>query len=255
MGVPLQFRIATYNIHKCRGFDRRTSPQRIISVMQEIRADIVCLQEVVDAPNGASTFDQAGQIAKAFPDFTWCFGANRQLHGGNYGNMTLSRLPIFQWRNHDLTQSKREERGVLQADIEIGMGVTLRVFNVHLGTSLTERRHQATRLLGKKVLGEADKAKPRIVLGDFNEWARGLTTKLLRTSFQTFRPRHGWRFPGTFPGMLPLLTLDHCYYESPLQLEETLLWQSRSAMIASDHLPLIAEFRVSGSSHSDPQQS
>jgi endonuclease/exonuclease/phosphatase family metal-dependent hydrolase len=52
-----------------------------------------------------------------------------------------------------------------------------------------------------------------------------------------------------------LLTLDHCYYESPLQLEETLLWQSRSAMIASDHLPLIAEFRVSGSSHSDPQQS
>ena len=44
--------------------------------------------------------------------------------------------------------------------------------------------------------------------------------------------------------MLPLLTLDHCYYDPPLELEGTELWRSRTALVASDHLPLVATFRV-----------
>ncbi len=47
-------RIATYNIHRCRGIDRRTSPARIAEVLREIDADIVALQEVIGAgPAGA----------------------------------------------------------------------------------------------------------------------------------------------------------------------------------------------------------
>ena len=115
-----RFRVATYNIHKCRGFDRRTSPERINAVIEELQAEIVCLQEVVDAPEGPRIFDQAREIARAFPEYSWCFGSNRALRGGNYGNMTLTRFPIRSWRNHDLTHRKREERGVLQVDIEIG---------------------------------------------------------------------------------------------------------------------------------------
>jgi endonuclease/exonuclease/phosphatase family metal-dependent hydrolase len=237
-------RVATYNIHKCRGFDRKTSPERIIAVMQELGAEILCLQEVVDAPDGPRIFDQAREIARAFPEFAWCFGANRPLRRGGYGNMTLTRLPLRDWRNHDITQQRREKRGVLQTDIEIANGLMLHVFNVHLGTGFTERRYQAKRLLSAEVLGQPELNGPRLVLGDFNEWTRGLTTKLLRTSFHTFQPQHEWRFPRTFPGMLPLLTLDHCYYEPPLKLEETRLWRSRKALIASDHLPLVAEFRI-----------
>ena len=41
-----------------------------------------------------------------------------------------------------------------------------------------------------------------------------------------------------------MLSLDHCYFEPPLLLEETRLWRTRTALIASDHLPLIANFRV-----------
>jgi endonuclease/exonuclease/phosphatase family metal-dependent hydrolase len=47
----------------------------------------------------------------------------------------------------------------------------------------------------------------------------------------------------TFPGMMPFVTLDHCYYDPPLKLIETKLWRSPRALVASDHLPLIAEFR------------
>jgi endonuclease/exonuclease/phosphatase family metal-dependent hydrolase len=239
-----RLRVATYNIHKCRGFNHRTSPDRINAVIAELDAQILCLQEVVDAPDGPRIFDQAREIAKAFPEYSWCFGSNRALRNGQYGNMTLSRFPIRSWRNHDLTHRKREERGVLQADIQIRENQALHVFNIHLGTSYTERRSQAARLLSTEALGQEALTDPRLIVGDFNEWTTGLTTRLLRGSFQTFRPRHGFRFPRTFPGMLPLLSLDHYYYEPPLELVQARLWRSRRALIASDHLPLIADFRV-----------
>ena len=41
-------RIATYNIHKCRGLDGRVRPQRIVEVLRELDADLIALQEVVN---------------------------------------------------------------------------------------------------------------------------------------------------------------------------------------------------------------
>ena len=241
MTPSLRLRIATYNIHKCRGLDSRTSPARIISIIQELDADIVCLQEVVNAPT-TRLYDQGGQIERALPGYTAQFGANRPLHGGTYGNLTLSRLPIHSWHNHDLT-SRREERGALQTDIELGPHL-LHLFNVHLGTGLYERRRQAQLLLGEKVLGHPELKPPRLVVGDLNEWTRGLTTRLLRNSFQTFSPRHTLRVPATFPGLLPLVTLDHCYYEAPLELIESHLVRTPTALVASDHLPLVTDFAI-----------
>lgn len=239
-----KFRIATYNIHKCRGFDLRMLPSRVIAVIAELDADIVCLQEVVNAPDAESKYDQAGQIERAFPQYTMVFGSNRQLQGGTYGNMILSRFPVRSWRNHDLSRDGRERRGVLQAAVEAPDGQTVHLFNVHLGTGHMERRFQARKLLKPEVLEQPGLDGPRLVLGDFNEWTRGLTTRLLTDRFQTFRPHHAGRFPKTFPGMLPLLTLDHCYYEPPLHLLSTRLWRSRKALVASDHLPLLAEFSL-----------
>jgi endonuclease/exonuclease/phosphatase family metal-dependent hydrolase len=244
METNQQLRVATYNVHKCRGLDGKISPARVLEVIQQLDADVICLQEVVHAPDGPGRFNQAEQIAMGLPEYTWVFGNNRPLYGGAYGNMTLTRLPIAEWRNHDLTHRKREERGVLQTDLALSYGQILRVFNIHLGTGYMERRHQARRLLGESVLTQPESNHPRLVLGDLNEWTRGLTTKLLRNEFQTFRPQHVWRFPKTFPGLIPLMTLDHLYFEAPLSLVKTRLWRSRQALVASDHLPLTATFDV-----------
>lgn len=241
-----RFRIATYNLHKCRGLEGRISPARIIKVVQELDVDVFCLQEVVNAPEGPEMWDQAGAIARALPDYAWAFGANRPLHGGTYGNMTLTRLPLRGWKNHDIARQGREERGVLETVIETPEGVHLHLFNVHLGTGFMERRYQARLLVSPDVLLQAELKGPRLVVGDFNEWTRGLTTQLMRKSFRSFRPRHAWRYPRTYPGMLPFLSLDHFFFEPPLQLEESRLWRSRRALVASDHLPLIAEFGIEG---------
>ena len=50
VGVDMRFRAATYNVHKCRGLDRRVAPGRIAEVLQEVDADVVALQEVLSAP-------------------------------------------------------------------------------------------------------------------------------------------------------------------------------------------------------------
>ncbi len=39
-------KIASYNIHKCKGVDGITRPDRIIRVIAEIHADVIALQEV-----------------------------------------------------------------------------------------------------------------------------------------------------------------------------------------------------------------
>jgi endonuclease/exonuclease/phosphatase family metal-dependent hydrolase len=236
--------VATYNIHKCRGLDRKISPHRIIAVIKEVDADIVCLQETVHAPAAGLHFDQASEIGRALPEYTWRFGANRRLHGGDYGNMTLTRLPLRAWNNYDLSHRKREKRGVLQTDIELGPDRLLHVFNVHLGTGHAERRSQVERLMSSDILNQPKLIHPRLVAGDFNEWTRGLTTRLLEENFQTFRPRHGLSFPRTYPGILPLLSLDFYYYEAPLQIAHARLHRSPRALVASDHLPLVADFEI-----------
>ena len=239
-----QFRIATYNTHKSRGFDMRIIPERIVEVVHELEADILCLQEVMNVTDGQANYDQATEIQSALPGFHCAFGSNREYRGGAYGNLTLSRFPIVSNRNHDLSRARREPRGVFQTEIEIAPGQLIHLFNVHLGTGHMERRFQARKLMNAEVLCQPGFVGPRLVLGDFNEWTHGLTTRLLSGEFQTLHPQQDGRPTRTFPGILPLLSLDHCYYEPPLRLVDTKLWRSRKALFASDHLPLIADFAL-----------
>ena len=58
-----RFRVVTYNIHKCRGMDRRVRPARIVDVLREIDADVVALQEVLSIRSGTAEDDQARFIA------------------------------------------------------------------------------------------------------------------------------------------------------------------------------------------------
>ena len=147
-----------------------------------------------------------------------CFGENRRLHGGPYGNMTLSRFPVQVCQNYDVTWRNRERRGCLRTDVVLGKDAVLHVFNVHLGTSYMERRHQARTLLSDEVLNHKECCGPRIVVGDFNEWTRGLASRLMRDAFEVVEPREFLRHARTYPGVLPLLHLDHFYYDEELSL-------------------------------------
>jgi len=256
-------RIVTYNVHKCRGLDRRVRPARIASVLREVDADIIALQEVLSIGGATREMDQARFIAEEL-GYDYCIGENRRLSGGAYGNVILSRLPWRHVHNYDITWRGRERRGCLRVDIETGvsssgsstgssnsgggatMGTLLHLFNVHLGTAYIERRHQARQLVGDKILGSAELTGARVVLGDFNEWTRGLATRLLTEQLQSADVRLHLRSPRTYPGALPLVHLDHIYFDPALELTGLTLHKSRTALVASDHLPLVADFRARG---------
>jgi endonuclease/exonuclease/phosphatase family metal-dependent hydrolase len=236
-------RLATYNIHKCRGLDCRVRPDRIVEVLREIDADIIALQEVVSIRGGGPEKDQAGYIANTL-GFEWSMGKTRTHNGGVYGNMVLSRYPLEAARNYNISAMGRERRGCLRVDLVAGGTTLLHVFNVHLGTAYLERRKQVRLLMTSNILNNRGLRGVRIVLGDFNEWTRGLATRLLRARFQT-ADLHKWpRLARSYPGILPLLHLDHIYFDPGLEMESLSLHRSRSALIASDHLPLVADFRM-----------
>lgn len=236
-----RFRVATYNVHKCRGLDRRTSISRIAKVIRQLDADIVALQEILDVRDGKPEYDQARGLLDDLKDYHAAFGENRTLYGGAYGNMTLGRVPSVLSENYDLTWRHRERRGCLRTDFDLG-GTIVHIFNVHLGTSFLERRHQARRLVGPTILKRDVPAGPRIVVGDFNEWTRGLASRLMGEAFRVAEPKAHLRSGRTYPGILPFLHLDHFYYDASLTLVKLRLHRRREALIASDHLPLIAEF-------------
>jgi endonuclease/exonuclease/phosphatase family metal-dependent hydrolase len=238
-------REATYNIHKSRGLDWRVRPDRIVEVLREIDADIVALQEVVSASKVQGE-DQARFIATEL-GYHSCFGENRRVDGAPYGNLLLSRFHMRASRNHDISTDDRERRGCLRADIAIGE-TTLHVFNVHLGTSFFERRRQGQMLVSREILQCYDLAGPRLILGDFNEWTRGLTSRLLAGHLESPDLRRHLTRSRTYPGVLPFLHLDQMYFDRSLKLEQLILHRSRTALVASDHLPLVADFRTSHSS-------
>lgn len=238
-----KFRVATYNIHKCKGLDQRVRPERIIRVLQEIDADIVGLQEVQWIHGVEESNDHAHFIAREM-GYYLTLGENRKLHGAAYGNVVLSRFPLIDTRNHDISVVGREQRGCLRVDIDIHRDQYLHIYNVHLGTSFLERRHQAVRLLEEDVLANGDHIGPRVLLGDFNEWTRGLTSKMLDAHFKSADIRIHMGRKRTYPGVLPVVHLDHIYFDDSLDLESARLHRSPTSLVASDHLPIVADFRV-----------
>lgn len=241
-GRPHTLRVATYNIHKCRGIDQRVRPGRVAQVIAELDADIVALQEVVG--RGSHTHEDQTRYMTEALGYHPAFGENRQHNGGAYGNLLLSRLPIIGSWNYDITASGREPRGVLRADVRMADGHVLHLFNVHLGTAYRERGEQARHLVSLRILRNTELAGTRIVLGDFNEWIPGEATRLLSAHFGWTHRRSRSGHRRTYPCVLPLLRLDHIYFDDSLKLHGLALHRSRKALVASDHLPVVAEFSL-----------
>ena len=232
-------RVATYNIHRCRGMDRRVIPERIAQVLRDIDADVVALQEVVGAgPAGAG---QAEEIGAAL-GMGWVMASVRHLRRHLFGNVVLSRFPIVQHTQYDLSWRTCEPRACQRADLDLGGSRRLHVYNVHLGTAVLERRYQAQRLASfvhdRRVTG------PKIILGDFNEWMRGLATKTLSSLFESIDLGAHLRRRRTYPGIFPVVHLDHIYYEGEVDVRAVELPRTAKSLIASDHLPLVASLRI-----------
>ena len=239
--VGVGLRVVTYNVHRCRGMDRRVVPERAARVLAALGPDLAGLQEVIGpaphAPGHIPPIELAVGLDAAF-------ATARSLRGHAFGNLVLSRFRLVHSEQFDLSWRLREPRVLQRVLVDID-GRRVQFYNVHLGTSLRERRTQA-KLLGEYIeLGQPAKT-PTIVVGDFNEWLPGPVALVLRRWFHDAEDVGGVRARRSYPGVLPVVHLDHIYHSPHFVVRRVTLVRTRLAVVASDHLPLMADLVLNG---------
>ncbi len=235
-------RVLTYNIHKgIGGRDRRYDLARIVAVLEEAQADILCLQEVDRHVKRSGYDDQPQLLAAHFKPSASMYQLNHRVGQGGYGNLLLSRWPMSEVRHLSLTLHYRKCRGAQVVRVETPQG-SLRLVSVHLGLLEKQRRQQIRRLLEQEELCDAD-GPPVLLVGDFNDWRNRLCARELeRNGFR--HATHPPRSFRTFPAMLPLLAVDKVFHRGGINIEKIRVMGSMAARQASDHRPLLLEVEL-----------
>ncbi|MHB8256044.1 MAG: endonuclease/exonuclease/phosphatase family protein [Acidiferrobacterales bacterium] len=247
----MQLRIVSYNIHRAIGIDRRFRLDRIVTILGHVRPDVALLQEVDSGAPRSGNLDLARELADLLGYPYYAVGHNVDLRKGRYGNATLSRFPILRERNIDLTIDSHKRRGCqhtrIQAQKQFGHPHIIEVFNLHLGLSARERRLQVALLRRSREFSDLDQAHACLVGGDFNDWRSQLPPIFTEElGFQCATSRGGGRqYPmRTFPAFSPTGGLDKIFFRGQFRLLDARTCHLRVSRVASDHLPVIADFEL-----------
>lgn len=232
------FRVMSYNIQHARGMDGVVDPGRIAGVILDSGADIVALQEVDAGVERSGRRDIAAEIAEAAGLEYLVFGKNIDHQGGDYGNAILSRYPIIEDRNRQFETYGPEQRGVLQAVIDID-GRTLLIMNTHLDYSQDdrERMHYAESV--------QDSVLPRyetdavIFAGDFNDVPGSRVYQRITEYLSDVWTLSGEGDGLTIPPNQPSRRIDYIFHDDGVVPAKATVLET----MASDHLPIVAEFR------------
>ncbi|MEO8724319.1 MAG: endonuclease/exonuclease/phosphatase family protein [Sphingobium sp.] len=228
-------RVASYNIRKAIGTDRRRNPERIMSVLGEIDADVIALQEA-DRRFGTRSAAIPHALLEHHSDYK---AVPLQLHNGGmgwHGNAFLVRKGAQIVTQHHIHLPCLEPRGAVMVEIALENGLHVRLFGMHLDLSGLWRKRQAG-----AILHTADMLPPlpTVMMGDLNEWSvsRGCIADFAR--HYKFAP-----CGRSFHARRPVAQLDRIMHTPTLELRDCGVHDSAISRRASDHLPIWAEFTV-----------
>lgn len=236
-------RVATYNIHKGvqgMGPRRRLEIHNLGHAVEQLDADIVCLQEVRKVHRREeqyfSRWPEMPQADFLAPEgYEAVYRTNAYTRHGEHGNALLSRWPVASHQHEDMSDHRFEQRGLLHCEVTVNERI-IHVLVVHLGLIRASRLRQVAQLQ-RFIEREVPPDAPLLVAGDFNDWGNRSRQLLEAMQFQTWQPT----FHATFPARLPLVQLDYVYARG-LQPLGVQVPRGRVWWRMSDHLPLIAEF-------------
>ncbi len=215
-------RIASYNIRKCIGLDRRRDPGRVLQVINGLGADVVVLQEAdrrLGPRRAALPHDMVAAESDFLPvelDFT---GVSLGFHG----NAVLLRRGLVASRVARIDLPGTEPRGAVEVEVD----GRFRVVAVHLGLLRSDRRRQLA-----VIEGRVDDALPTAIAGDFNEWRKRAGLEPLGHGFTVHAPGR------SFHAARPVAALDRVALSPGFALRDAGVVEARPARIASDHLPV-----------------
>lgn len=249
--------VASYNMRKAIGTDRRRNPQRVLDVLHEIDADVVALQEADRRVGGRSS---------AVPhELIDAYGLYRPVPLGVRNRRMLDRMPRvgaridellkvntrnLGWHGNALLVKSHvevmdvavlelptlEPRGAVLAELLIE-DQPLRIIGLHLDLSGLWRRRQMRAIV--EAIGKRPQAMPTVLMGDTNEW---------RTAAGCLKDLDGqFRIAPTGPSFhsrRPVAPLDRIIVDNRLRIEAAGVHHSEAARKASDHLPVWARLAL-----------
>jgi endonuclease/exonuclease/phosphatase family metal-dependent hydrolase len=240
----MRLRVLSYNIHKCiGGVDRRYAPARVAEVIKNLDPDVLLLQEVdhdVPRSNRDRQVDLLGDMI-GMRYRSW-FPNVDVRGGGYYGNAILSRYPLVETTNIDLSIRFKKKRSVLHGVVRVrhdDIDRTVHVYNMHLGLARFERRIQIGKFLDSHPFASLHHETPVVVGGDFNDVYGGLGELLHPAGFRGIERR-----PLTFPAWGPLRALDAIFVRGSVDFLHLSRCETDLARRASDHRPLVADVRL-----------
>lgn len=224
----MQLTFASYNIHKAVGLDRKRDPDRIISVLHELDADVVALQEV-DRRFGVR---ESVLPRQALEEQGWQIAPLRTgpASMGWHGNAILVRRGIAIAHAEPIHLPRLEPRGAVCAHLMVE-DRPVHVVGMHLDLSGIRRLHQIEAVCAHL----RETPVPAVLLGDFNDWsARSRSLDAFGKGWTVLAPGR------SFPSRRPLAQLDRIVHSREWRCEDTKVHHSALAAKASDHLPVTA---------------
>lgn len=232
---PSNLRVATYNVHACVGSDGRQDPDRVASVVAELEADIVALQEFT-YPARVAIESRIPVTLTMLDRYECVLGPTRHTVTECFGNALFTRHRVVDVQRFDLSMERREPRGALAATLDV-RGTVVHVLAAHLGLRVHERRFQVRQILEYL---ESVRRTLVVVLGDFNDWLPGRSVVHVLDDRLGRPPR-----PASFPVFWPMVALDRIWVNPIRALRGVFAHTTPAARLASDHFPVVADIDVS----------
>jgi endonuclease/exonuclease/phosphatase family metal-dependent hydrolase len=249
--MSLKIQMITMNIHKgFSSFDQSFVLHQLKESLREVSSDLVFLQEVQGEhqkhagkhPNWPENSQYEFLADQIWNDFA--YAKNAVYPHGHHGNAILSKYPITQSRQTDLSVSRWEKRGLLHCSIVLPASQQeIHALCVHL--DLFERgRKTQYKMLVDYIQSEIPPEAPIILAGDFNDWSQNAKMHFVKEFglHEVFEKTEG-RPAKTFPSILPLLSLDRIYTRG-LEATQVKVLKGKPWKDLSDHAALWAELEV-----------
>lgn len=234
--------VMSYNIHHGRGLDGVVDLERIAKVIVESGADIVALQEVDVDVERSGRLDIAAELARLTGLEHFVFGKNLDHEGGHYGVAVISGYPITDHQNLQFEKMGNEQRSiqVMQMDVK---GFPLLMMNTHLAHRRVDEPERLHYMQAAKdeIIPRYPEARGVVFAGDFNDVPESATHKAVKEFMKDVWEVAGDGSEGyTIPPDNPSRRIDYIFYDGELDPVEVYVPFSR----ASDHLPVVATFRL-----------
>lgn len=239
----MKIKVLTYNVHKFFDITRTNYfLAQVKDLLSKMDLDFVFLQETPgiqpEKHKGKFELDPLEHLADGIWDH-YAYGKNAIYTTGNHGNAILSKYPFVEWKNHNISNHKLEQRGFMIGKVEIE-NFPIYVCCTHLDLTGVGRTKQIQKI-EKYLENETSTSHPLIFCGDFNDW-RGMIKKLMqhrKLECVSVQVKDGEYL--TFPSFYPMLALDRIFYRNVKCCEVKVLSDPHWKKL-SDHLPVYAEF-------------